>query len=45
MFTLFRSAFAATAIDVTLHALFKMRLGLFLVVGGTETLLAGMGLS
>jgi hypothetical protein len=45
MFTLFGSAFAAIAIGVTLHALFKMRIGFFILVGGAVTLLAGMFLT
>jgi hypothetical protein len=45
IFTLFGSAFAAIVIGVTLHALFKMRIGFFLLVGGAAILLAGMFLT
>jgi hypothetical protein len=45
IFALFGLAFAAITIGVTLDALFKMRIGFFLLVGGIAILLAGMFLA
>lgn len=45
LFTLFGTAFAAIALGVTLDALFKLRIGFVILVGGAAILLTGMVLT